>query len=413
MRLPLLFATAFLMTAPLMLNAADPPPPTSATTTATARGASAELPDPFRFADGRRVASRDEWPARRQELLELILTHEYGHLPPPPREVAAALMIEHRYRPLMATHKQFNVTCTLGDGKPPVTFVIDLLYPPGARGQKFPVVLRGDMCWGKTPDLIARQVLDRGYILADFNRCEFAPDRTEDPVGLFAAYPAPEREFGAVAAWAWGYHRAVDFLLAQPAVDGAKIAITGHSRGGKAVLLAGATDERIALTAPNNSGTGGAASFRFQTGASEPLRDITRNFPTWFAPRFKDFAGREDELPFDQHYLKAAVAPRALLTTEALADLHANPSGTWLTHRAAREVYAFLGAPDQIAVHFRAGGHEHGAEDFATLLDFADEVLLDKQPAVKRDWNRNPFPKLPPPYAWKAPTTPDPTTPPR
>ena len=32
----------------------------------------------------------------------------------------------------MATHKQFKVTCDLGEGKPPVAFVIELLYPPGA-----------------------------------------------------------------------------------------------------------------------------------------------------------------------------------------------------------------------------------------------------------------------------------------
>ena len=170
------------------------------------------------------------------------------------------------------------------------------------------MILRGDLCWVKTPDLVTRQILDRGYILAEFNRCEFAPDRTPDAVGLFAAYP--DHEFGAVAAWAWGYHRAIDFLLTQPEVDAEKIAITGHSRGGKAVLLAGATDDRIALTAPNNSGTGGAAPYRFQSDEGEPLRDITKNFPTWLTPRLKEYAGREDELPFDQHSLKAVIAPR-------------------------------------------------------------------------------------------------------
>ena len=359
-----------------------------------------QLPDPFLFADGRRVATAQEWQMRRRQLLEYLIAEQYGHLPPPPKSVSSAMLISHRYRPLMASHKQFKVTCELGAGKE-ISFVIDLLYPPGDG--PFPVILRGDACWGRTPELIARQILDRGYILADFNRCEFAPDRTEEKVGLFAAHP--QRDFGAIAAWAWGYHRAVDFLLSQKEVDTKRIAITGHSRGGKAVLLAGATDDRIALTNPNNSGTGGAASYRFQTAESEPLRNITRNFPTWFAPHFKELADREDDLPFDQHSLKAVIAPRALLTTEALADFHANPTGTWLTHRAAREVYNFVGEPDKIAIHFRAGGHEHGAEDFSTLLDFADVVFFDKQPASKRDWNPDQFPQLPPGYSWKAPTT--------
>jgi hypothetical protein len=359
-----------------------------------------ELPDPFQFIDGGRVASPADWPARRKEMLKLILTYEYGHLPPPPVKSSAAMLISHQYRPLIATHKQFKITCDLGDAKDKVSFVIDLLYPPGDG--PFPVILRGDGCWGGTPDLIARQILDRGYILADFNRCEMAADRADEPVGLFAAYP--DHEFGAIAAWAWGYHRAVDFLVTQPEVDKEKIAITGHSRGGKAVILAGATDERIALTAPNNSGTGGAASFRFQTPESESLQRITNSFPTWLSPRIKDFIGRENEMPFDQHFVKACIAPRALLTTEALADFHANPSGTWLTHRAAREVYAFLGHPEKIAINFRSGGHEHGAQGFSTLLDFADEVFFDRK-SPKRDWNPNQFPDLPPAYSWKAPTT--------
>jgi hypothetical protein len=109
---------------------------------------------------------------------------------------------------------------------------------------------------------------------------------------LFAAYP--DHPFGAVAAWAWGYHRAVDFLITQSEVDKSKIAITGHSRGGKGGHLAGATDERIAITAPNNSGTGGAASFRFQTAESESLRMITKSFPTWFTPRIQRVRGSRE-----------------------------------------------------------------------------------------------------------------------
>jgi hypothetical protein len=123
----------------------------------------------------------------------------------------------------------------------------------------------------------------------------------------------------------------------------------------------------------------------------------------WFTPRFQQFAGREEQLPFDQHELKALVAPRALLTTEVLGDLHANPSGTLQTHRAAREVFTFLGAEKKIAIHFREGGHEHNAGDFETLLDFADEVFFHKG---SHDWNPNPFPDLPAAHSWHAPAPP-------
>lgn len=351
----------------------------------------AELPDPFVFADGRRVQKADDWRARREEIRKLVMQYEYGELPTAPKNVTVTPLITHQLRPANVSHRQFKVTCDLGEGRDKIGFVLDLMVPPGDG--PFPVILRGDWCWKKTPDDIAKSILDRGYILAEFNRLEFAADRTKENVGLVAAYP--DGEFGAVAAWAWGFSRAVDALVTLPIVDKEKIAVTGHSRGGKAALLAGALDERIALTAPNNSGCGGAGCFRIMGEKSETLEMITRNFPTWFTPKLREFAGKENELPIDQHFVKALVAPRALLTTEALDDLHANPSGSYETHRAARAVYELLDTPDRIAIHFRPGVHEHNAADFAALLDFADEVFAGKKSS--RDWNANPFAGAPTP----------------
>jgi hypothetical protein len=345
----------------------------------------AELPDPLVFADGHRVQNADDWGARRGEIRKLVMQVEYGELPPTPRKVTVTQLISHQLQPAMTQHEQYKVICDLGEGKDKLGFVIDLLIPPG--NGPFPVILRGDWCWKKTPDDIAKTILDRGYIVADFNRLEFSADREKQNVGLVAAYP--DGAFGAVAAWAWGFGRAVDALVTLPVVDKNKIAVTGHSRGGKAALLAGALDERIALTAPNGSGCGGAGCFRIMGEKAETLEMITRNFPTWFTPKFREFAGREDELPLDQHFVKALVAPRALLTTEGLDDLHANPSGAYATHRAARAVYELLGKSDRIAVHFRPGGHEHNATDFAAMLDFADECFSGKESS--HDWNANPF----------------------
>jgi dienelactone hydrolase len=365
-----------------------------------------ELPDPFLFNDGRRVKSAEEWRARRMELLELIQQDEYGHLPPAPKNISIVPIVSHRMKSFDVMHRQFKLICDPGEGHESVSFVVDLLIPNGDG--PFPVILRGDWCWGKTPDDITRAILARGYILAEFNRVEIAPDTgptdsnpTAKTVGLYAAYP--HADFGAIAAWAWGYCRCIDLLITLPYVDKEKIAITGHSRGGKAVLLAGAADERIALTAPNCSGCCGAGCFRFQGPQSETLANITQSFPYWFAPRLKEFVGHENDLPFDQHCVKALCAPRALLTSEALDDLHANPSGTYQTHLAAREVYKFVGKPERIAIHFRPGVHEHNADDFGVLLDFADQVFFGKSPARQRDWNANPFPDLVPAFTWKAP----------
>ena len=36
-----------------------------------------------------------------------------------------------------------------------------------------------------------------------------------------------------------------------------------------------------------------------------------------------------------------------------MVDHHANPSGTWQTHQAAREAYRFLGNEERIGIWFR------------------------------------------------------------
>jgi hypothetical protein len=356
-----------------------------------------ELNDLFRFENGERVRTLADWRRRRQELLKLVLEIEYGRLPPAPPGTAGEFLHRHdvaRYQ--NAHHHQYRLVTR---GERPFAFLLDLLIPEGAG--PFPVVLNGDGCWRYLTDSVTREVLRRGNILAAFNRVELAPDiYTMDRVtGLYRVYP--EGDFGSLAAWAWGYHRCVDFLLTLDNVDPARVAIVGHSRGGKAVLLAGATDERIALTAPNNSGCGGAGCFRRQGPKSETMADILGGVGYWFSPRLKEYIGREQDLPFDQHYLKALVAPRALLSTEALGDLWANPTGTWQTHLAAREAYRFLGAEQRIGIWFREGEHDHGDTDWAAFLDFMDWQFRDRRPA--RRFDENPFPDLPRAFEWSAP----------
>jgi hypothetical protein len=356
-----------------------------------------ELPDLFCFDNGARVQSTEDWRRRRAEVLQHLLDIEYGQFPPSPDAIQAEKLHGHQVRRFgNAMHEQYRISIGQNNA---FHFVLDVLCPPGEG--PFPVVLNGDECWCYASDEVFTEVLGRGYILARFNRVVFASDNgsSERNSGIYPLYP--EQDFGALAAWAWGYHRCVDFLQTYDRADAAKIAVVGHSRGGKAALLAGATDERIALTAPNNSGCGGAGAYRWQGPESETLSDILRAIPYWFGPRLREFVGREDQLPFDQHSLKALVAPRALLTTEALGDLWGNPTGTWQTHAAAREVYCFLGAEQKIGIRYREGRHEHRLADWSTLLDFADWQFKGKSPASGFD--QSPFPELPPAFSWAAP----------
>ncbi len=357
-----------------------------------------ELPDPLQFCDGTRVRTVEDWQRRREELSELILSIEYGHLPPEPSDVRSELLHPTVMRRL-GQFPHFQYRLHIEGGQQPFWFIVSVLLPE-ADGH-FPVIIDGDMCWGPLRDGVILEVMSRGYALVTFNRTEIVPDayRSERDAGLYLVYP--DGDFGAIAAWAWGYHRVVDFLLTQEFADPERLAVTGHSRGGKTVLLAGATDERIAVTAPNNSGSGGAGCYRWHGEDGEKIEDGIRMVPYWFAPRLADFIGKEDELPFDQHSLKALVAPRALLSMEALGDLWANPSGTYQTFDAAREVYRFLGVEDRIGITFREGDHGHGLDDWRTFLDFADWQLRGITPA--RRFDDNPFPDMGRAFSWSAP----------
>jgi hypothetical protein len=223
---------------------------------------------------------------------------------------------------------------------------------------------------------VVEDVVGRGYVLAIFNRCELAKDIVKDisqDIGLYVA--APKGNYGALAAWAWGYHRVVDVLTDMPFIDANKISITGHSRGGKAVLLAAATDVRIALVGANNSGAGGAGCYHWLDPEAEKIVNLLENIPYWFNPSFSDWIGREFELPFDQHYLKALIAPRAQLNMTANDDLWANPEGTRITNEATQKVYDLLNASDNLKLTHREGKHAHRPEDWKTFLDFADETF--------------------------------------
>ena len=87
--------------------------------------------------------------------------------------------------------------------------------------------------------------------------------------------------------------------------------MTGSSRLGKAALLAGARDERFAVVAPNQTGGGGAPLAKRFFG--ENVSTETKIFPHWYCPAYRRYAENEAEMPFDQHWLLACVAPRALL----------------------------------------------------------------------------------------------------
>jgi hypothetical protein len=362
------------------------------------------LPDPFMMNDGSRVASREDWGRRRAEIAEMIQFYEYGHIPPPPGNVEVDKM--RSLLTLDGAARLYRGEIVLGPEhklRARVSF-----YVPEGKPGPFPVVLNMSQVSGRGMRRIAQRYIERGYILAGFERHDFDQESADRSDGVHPLYP--DYDMATVAAWAWGAQRVVDYLLTRDDVNPACIAITGHSRAGKAALFAGALDERITLVAPAGSGAGGAGSYRIlgnleKESESESLDAITdpERWHYWFHPRLRTFAGKEERLPFDQHFVKALVAPRALLALEGLSDFWANPFGTQQTTVAVQPVFDFLGASKKNGMFYRPGGHNMSGLDWMALLDYADLQFFGKP--TTREFYRLPFPEAERPFSWTAPDT--------
>ena len=82
-------------------------------------------------------------------------------------------------------------------------------------------------------------------------------------------------------------------------------------------------------------------------------------------------------------------------------DQHANPRGSYLTNRAAREVWKLYGCEERCQAWYRTGVHNHGWRDFNALFDFIDAVRYGAP--LPADITRVPYADLQPLHDWTCP----------
>ena len=377
-----------------------------------------QLPHPLQMSDGSEVETAQQWEQkRRPELKRLFQEHMYGQIPPKPKTIDFKVLSEDNdFLGGKAVLK--NVRISFGSPDAPM---IDLMVVSPKGKQKSPAFLVLNFCgnhavtddkrvplqrgWAKcspnnratdadrgaqAKDWPLEEIIGRGYALATFCNNDVDSDRADvsDGVYKWLAPDAPAHNRGTIAAWAWGFHRAMDYLVTDKAIDPKRVATVGHSRNGKTALLAAAMDERFALAIPHQAGCGGTAPSRGTVG--ESVAQINKGFPHWFNAEFKKYNDAPNKLPFDQNCLVALMAPRPVLFSNAVEDQWANPSGQFEVLQAAEPVYKLLKAggldadsmPElgklvnsKLGYFIRPGKHSMIKEDWMIFMEFADKQL--------------------------------------
>lgn len=384
------------------------------------------FPGVLTLRDGSKVATKKDWEEKRRPELKALFEHYmYGRFPERPKEVTAKVLFEDA-KALGGKGTLREVELTFGPPEWPKIYLL-VATPNGSApaacfvGPNFggnhlltthervrvptawvpanqPGVAKGTNKAtaggrGKQADAWPlQQVVEKGYAVATFYCGDIQPDRPKEPEGMRAtlAAPAAPHDTATVMWWAWGCHRAVDYLVTDARVDPKRLAVVGHSRLGKTALLAGAFDDRIAVVIPHQSGCGGAGPSRSANLKAETVKRITTAFPHWFCGHFSAFGDDTTKLPFDQHCLVAVCAPRPVLLTNAEDDQWANPPGQFDVLTAAAPVYRLYGddkpvaakVPEQgklsderLGYFIRAGKHAMTPDDWKVYVQFADKWL--------------------------------------
>ena len=219
------------------------------------------------------------------------------------------------------------------------------------------------------------EIVKRGFAAVSFYTWDVAPDyNTGNTKGVFEAFEkqGPYRNaklWGTISAWAWGASRALDWLETVPEIDATKVAVVGHSRGGKTALWTAVTDTRFAYVCVNGSGCAGAKLNHLNLPKSEHIAQIVRTFQYWFCLDYTFWANREHEMPFDQHELLSCVAPRLLAVGSGSEDHWAGPEGERKATELARAAWEDKSC---VSYHCHDGKHNLGRDDWNVYLAHAE-----------------------------------------
>jgi hypothetical protein len=371
-----------------------------------------DLPDPLVLKNGQKVTTAQMWwNQRRPEIVEDFDREIYGRVPKDtPRvkwEVTSTTNEKNGDVPVITKELVGHVD---NSSYPAITVDIQLtLTTPADATGPVPVIMEfgfggrfGRMQRSGGGPTWQQQVLAKGWgyaiIVPNSIQADYGAGLTQGIIGLCnKGRPRKADDWGALRAWAWGASRALDYFETDKSVDAKQVGLEGHSRYGKATLIAMAYDQRFAIAFVSSSGAGGASLFRRDYG------EIVENLAGsgeyhWMAGNFLKYAGplNWDDLPIDAHELVALCAPRPVFISGGSfnGDAWVDAKGMFLAAVGAGPVYKLLGKKDMgttefppiettlidgdVAFRQHSGGHTPGP-NWPTFLTFAQRYLKVNQ----------------------------------
>jgi len=322
----------------------------------------------------------------REEIVSFFADNEFGRRPAEAEKPPLLKFEKISDDKLMPDGKMVRkqVRVVYGGSCGTNSFPVTAFVPAGAKGPvpAFLLICNRDYKENcdperekKSPFFPVEEIVKRGFAAVSFYTWDVAPDyNTGNTKGVFEAFEKPgayrdPKLWGTISAWGWGASRALDWLETVPEIDAKKVAVVGHSRGGKTALWTAVTDPRFAMVCVNGSGCAGAKLNHLDLPKSEHIAQIVRTFQYWFCLDYTLWVNREQEMPFDQHELLSCVAPRLLAVGSGSTDDWAGPEGERKATELARAAWK---DPSCVSYHCHEGKHDLGLYDWNIYLSHAE-----------------------------------------
>ncbi len=368
-----------------------------------------DLPDPLVLKNGKKVTTAKMWwSQRRPQIVEDFDREVYGRVPKKTPRVNWVVINTSSVNGDVPIITKQIVGHVDNSSYPQITVDIQLTLtvPANATGA-VPVIMefggiggagRGAGAARPIGPTWQQQVLAKGWGYASLLPSSIQADNgaglTQGIIGLVnKGQRRKADDWGALRAWSWGASHALDYFETDKSVDAKRMGIEGHSRYGKATIVAMAYDERFAIAFVSSSGEGGAKLHRRNWG--EQVENVAAfNEYHWMAGNFLKYAGplNASHLPVDSHELVAMCAPRPVFLSAGATegDGWVDAKGTFLAGAGAGPVYKLLGKKDlgtsefppietplmngDVSFRQHSGGHTSGP-NWPVFLTFAERYF--------------------------------------